>query len=636
MMDTILHTTHRNTEPSFPKLWPTFGPDSARFVRGAPTPRPAVARWISAAGAWALGLLLMGTSSAQAEGRRITQTFTLSAGWNSIWLEVTPSSADGSGTPAAPAEVFDNPAITRVAAFFPAQGPVEFVSQPALTFNQDAWQVWYRDDVARQSRLISVLGNRGYLVHATAPITLAIEGEVGFHRIRWQPDSYNLAGFGIVPGAEPTFERFFEGSRAHRPLNAFRLVDDHWVGVSPTDTLEPGKAYWIYSAGPSDFQGPLQVSVAGIDELDFGASIHDLELTLANTSTRDVLHNRLERWSNADGFELVTVLAPRPAEFTRTEGPAVTSLALDDLPAGETTHLTLRAKRNWVTPPVARTNLYRLASDAGTYFWIPARATRSELADGTVDVAAEARSQGLWVGEALIRQVAHIASPSPATSMESTADSLSLRFLLHVDASGQVRLLKQVTLMRRKPGSDVLDPGLVLVTDERRIPLFEGIRHRGDRLVGQRLETASYDLPRRSALQSPPLPPHPLPTDFDRTQLEEDYLTRLDLEGAVGRGKTAKTRPGSMVLDPWHRTHPFRHAFHERHRQGQRIVRDMMFRFDTTTSDAALAETPRGVDVLSGAYTESIEGLSKPGEKLWMSGPFQCRRISTVAELDGN
>ncbi|MBL9127851.1 MAG: hypothetical protein JNL97_09405 [Verrucomicrobiales bacterium] len=313
----------------------------------------------------------------------------------------------------------------------------------------------------------------------------------------------------------------------------------------------------------------------------------------------------------------------------------MTSFALEELPPGRTLSMTLRARRDWTEGPASRTNLYRLSSDAGTYFWLPVRATRSDLEAGNPNPSAGAARRGLWVGEATLRTVSRFAASTPTEDREPTADTLALRFLLHVDAAGQVRLLKHATLMRRKRASDAVDPGLVLVVDERRIPEFEGIERRGEARVGQRIETVSYDLPRRSSTNAPPLPPHPLPPDFDRTRLQEEYLASLDLDGVLGPGMTVTTRPGTLVLDPWHRTHPFRHTFHDRHQQGQRIVREMAFRFDAETSADALAETPYGVDVLSGTYTETIEGLTKPGEKIRTSGPFRCRRITEVAALEG-
>lgn len=588
-------------------------------------------------GAKLLAALILGAALQVAHGSALVhQTLHLVAGWNSVWLEVTPRHPDGFEFPAPPELVFTEPAITKVASFFPAQSPVEFISQPDQGFNQDGWQVWYRDDLAQQSNLGGILGHRGYLVHATSAVTLDIEGEATFHRVRWQPDSFNLVGFGIVPGSEPTFARFFDNSRAHNPLNAFQLIAGQWVGVSRTDRIQPGQAYWIYSAGPSDFQGPLHVTLPGSDGLIFGSAIDDQELVFAHASTQGTLTNRLERVTDPGGLELVTVLPPDPVHFVRAEGTAVVSLDLENLAPKQTAFLTLRAKRQWTSGAASRTNLYRLSSSVGTYFWLPVRATRADLRESVAQRPSRAKNQGLWIGEVTIQNVSRLQSPDPASAIEPTADRLPVRLLVHVDDQGQSRLLKQVTLMRRKRGSAEVDPGLVLVTDERLLPQFEGIQRRGERLVGQRIETASYDLPRRSAILSPPRPPHPLTPGFDRSTLEEDYLVSLDLDGSVGSGMSLRTRPGSLVLDPWHRTNPFRHAFHEQHQQGPRIVREMMLLFDEVTSEAATAQTRPGIKVLSGTYTESIEGLSKPGERLTLSGPFQLRQISDVAQLHGN
>jgi hypothetical protein len=62
-----------------------------------------------------------------AHGQSATQSITLTAGWNAVWLEVEP--VDGSGSTRPPEDVFTNPAILMAASPKPLAGMAEFFSE---------------------------------------------------------------------------------------------------------------------------------------------------------------------------------------------------------------------------------------------------------------------------------------------------------------------------------------------------------------------------------------------------------------------------------------------------------------------------------------------------------------------------
>jgi len=241
---------------------------------------------------------------------------------------------------------------------------------------------------------------------------------------------------------------------------------------------------------------------------------------------------------------------------------------------------------------------------------------------------AEGNYQGLWVGEIHLNKVATLTGDNPG-EMQPTADSAFIRVILHANGADETRLLSHVVLARISGVENSLDSKELLFTDEEKLSnLYDSIKKSDKRLVARRIETVSYDLPRKNP------PPDPLPSKFDPSRLEQDYESEHLLAGKVGPGETVRTRKGTLVLDPWHRSNPFRHAYHQDHTTGYRILREMEFTFDPASSDRDKFQGNYGVDILTGIYRESIEGLVKPGEKVTMSGSFTLKRISLADKLN--
>ena len=105
--------------------------------------------------------------------------------------------------------------------------------------------------------------------------------------------------------------------------------------------------------------------------------------------------------------------------------------------------------------------------------------------------------------------------------------------------------------------------------------------------------------------------------------LKESYHLGLSISGALGSGKTVRTNPGTLTLDPFHRTNPFRHAFSQRHPRGPAITRELTIVFDPAQGIAGR---------LRGSYSETITGLTK--STLELSGRVHLQRVSSVDTLD--
>lgn len=236
-----------------------------------------------------------------------TQAVPLRAGWNSVFIDVEPSNPD-------PGVVFTNLPVTKVAAFLPSSSPVEYIQDPAAaSWKQQGWRMWYAPSMPESavSDLRSVRGGQGYLVYASAPATLSVTGEIQLRRYRWRSDSFNFVGFPASGDEPPTFATWFAGSTAQRSdtrASIYALdAAGHWRPVfQPESTLvQPGVAYWVFSKGGSDYQGPLDVSIpvgGGDGRLDFGTAGERLSVRFTNTTGVPVRFN-LEL-SPSDGLPL--------------------------------------------------------------------------------------------------------------------------------------------------------------------------------------------------------------------------------------------------------------------------------------------------------------------------------------------
>jgi hypothetical protein len=225
--------------------------------------------------------------------------------------------------------------------------------------------------------------------------------------------------------------------------------------------------------------------------------------------------------------------------------------------------------------------------------------------EGGVALTLDPNSRGLWIGQVVLNKVNEVqaAINGAAETTTPTADSLSLRVLLHVNAGGQVRLLKDVTVMESLSDPNNPNSGrtVVLVTDPARLPEFQGVATRFGKRVGIRYGSVSFDFP-------------------------GDYLPLL---GGVGPGVGCV---GSLSLPADHVTNPFKHRYHPEHREGFDVARQITFKFDGSAG-ASLQNAPGyGVQSLSGTYKETITGLHKIPLKV--EGTVVLNRISQVDKLD--
>ena len=602
-----------------------------------------------------------------AAAAQYTQSITLDNGWNAIWLEVEPVYTSGTNVdqPMLVTDVFTDTGITIVATPENPVGSAEFLTDAeTLRFNQATWRVWRRVSELQNDTLATINGNQAYLIYFTGGngMTVNVTGNARFHLPQWQADSYNLKGFGLTTSV--TFNNFFAASGGRHPVNKiFRLQSDGaWVGVRSTDYMQSGKAYWIYSDGPSSFCGPVKVSFDGIaDGLDFGDGPGDVSVPDPQGNPGDkILINKQEiTFSDVSGTgQTVTVQKVSPST---TGGAALTDdlriyevspnatnlsyglgqngqivTAPFSVPANSSKTVTLGAFRAWTSGATERENLFQIQF-AYNYLWLPIKAATADWSDA-VSNASSPSYAGLWVGEVVLDKVTSITESG--RPLQSTSSKAPMRVIVHVGTNGTASLLSSVMFMQTKTATNTVKPDEVLVVDESKIPYFEGIQTRGDKKVGKRIETIGYDMPRKmdptnqAALVSAAATALGITNTANVTEaniltyingqatrpvaLVDKYYTSWPLTGSLNTNALVTT---TLTMDPFHRSNPFRHAYHPKHPTGYALTRAITMRFGSKYQ----------AGILTGTYEESISGLAS--FPLTTTGSITLRRLSTVGTL---
>ncbi len=457
--------------------------------------------------------------------------------------------------------------------------------------------------------------------------------------------SLNLAGFSVDSSSPPTFANFFAASPAHAGQAVFRLQPSGlWERVaSPASTpMRSGEAFWIFTSAASTFNGPVGVGLEQAAGVEFGRTLPETVVRLKNSSTaaKTFLLSPADS-EQAPDFTFPAVAGRVPLAYWKQnlaagqygwqplEGAIPLTLA-----AGEEAKLRVAVRRPDMTPyrTVAGPTDYQYQSlllvtdQAGGRAVIPITARGGQAIAGAPvppgapppppDTAARA---GLWVGTAVIRAVSQPANAADPLTPRPTGSEAQFRVIVHVNQSGQARLLQQVTLMWTNGVSDtqgnILRPGhRVLVTDDSLLGKFTGSSLRDGQPVGRRISTVAFSHPRpitMSGVFGDPTAP-----------LACSVLTGYD--------------------DP---LNPFKHRFHPDHDnldetrskilaegvESFSLNRSVTFRF-TDADPEGLGTSQWGDNQLGGEYTETITGLHRA--PIVIRGIFRLNRVSLIPFLD--
>jgi len=204
--------------------------------------------------------LVMSWSVANAKPQA-TQTFILHPGWNAIFLEVQLEPRD-------PATVFESLPIESVWAWLDRHSTVEFIQNPEEgLWNKPGWHGYFPDaEKALLTNLFAIIPNQAYLIklNGDKEINWTVTGSPSVRKIKWIPDSFNLAGFHVRSDTPPNFQAFFSASTAHAGQAIYRLNrQGKWEFIEKPSFhfIQTGEAYWVYCKGGSDFQAPLDMKL---------------------------------------------------------------------------------------------------------------------------------------------------------------------------------------------------------------------------------------------------------------------------------------------------------------------------------------------------------------------------------------
>ena len=104
-----------------------------------------------------------------------------------------------------------------------------------------------------------------------SPTNWVVQGKAVVRSVEWLSDSMNFVGFNLPTNSVPNFQTFFSGSSSHSNELILRLnAQGRWQTTSATTAMRRGEAFWIRCNGRSEFQGPLSITLAQGNGLDYG------------------------------------------------------------------------------------------------------------------------------------------------------------------------------------------------------------------------------------------------------------------------------------------------------------------------------------------------------------------------------
>lgn len=583
------------------------------------------------------------------------QTLGLRPGWNAVFLEVQPE-------PRECGAVLAGLPVESVWRFNRRQTAVQFIEDPSqLVAGRPDWLVWFpaTHPLENLNQLFTIDGGRPYLLKladSASPTNWTIRGAPVLRQPDWLADSLNFVGFPLPEITPPPIQTFFADSPSLATSAAYRLsAAGRWSQIpNPATTpLQRGEAIWIRSSGLPSFSGPLELRLDRRSGLDFGRTLTEQTLRVHNPSpvrSRTVALQLLASESIPVSARLPVKAGPVPLSWWQNDfaqgnvgwAPLTATPLVSNLPPRGTWELRLAVRRadmsTFALPPGAAEatfqSLIEVRDDGNlTRLLVPVSAAGL---DGQITPArslagtqpAPPLHTGLWVGTVTLTNVSHPAATRPLEPLP-TASPFEFRLIVHVDNTGQTRLLQRGLLMWR-PGQtnragDVAIPGrYVLVTDERRTNGLVGSSLRDGKLVGRRFSSAAFTF-------RDPLP--------------------LDPPGAFGRVGTqllgTVTNVYNAALNPFvHRFHPDHNNLNDRgeplevhtnHPAGPytqeswTVTRHLELGFSATAPDG-LALAGWGDTQVGGSYRERLAGLH--ASDLVVQGYFRLHQAARVAVLD--
>ncbi len=244
-----------------------------------------------------LSVVCLLSVSLTARAQWLTQSITLTNGWNAVYVHV-----DASYDSLEHQIAWDtNSPIQEV--WLWAASPSTIIPNIQNPVPDDSlWSAWVRSS-SLSSRLQRLIGNAAYLVRVertVAPFTYTwkIKGKPVPPKYQWTSSGLNFLGFPTIPAGPPNFDAFLSQCPELYPnptLEIYRypggdLGSNNPVRISSslyrTTPVQRGQAYWMREGDVFNrYFAPFELALADASGIDFGRELGVSSLRLRNLTT---------------------------------------------------------------------------------------------------------------------------------------------------------------------------------------------------------------------------------------------------------------------------------------------------------------------------------------------------------------
>lgn len=413
--------------------------------------------------------MMVGAWTGPAWGQWSTQTIQFSNGWNAIYLQVEPENPRCD-------VVFSDWPISHVSYYNMEYAVARFVLHPDEPLDMTSeFLTWTPGLPAGANALNSVIAGNAYLIFATQAFQRTLTGRPAVPRMEWVPgtNTYNLLGFRQAAGA--TFGTYLAGAGFDMAkLSAYRVGGTNaaapnyytmggFAGTLGTTAMEPGTAYFISCDKRSSFVGPVKAYPAGPDGIFFPADQSRQTLRLANENGA-ALTVTVTPTNSAPAPAGPVPVFPALLYFDNLSGwHSLTSRVQKTLQADEEWALSLAVDRSGMVQGQAYGGLLVCSDTAGGRLEIAVEAEYS-LPDPTRALW----PAGLWVGKASLDRVSQVVGAATVVNGGQASEPMEIRLILHVDETGNCRLLQRVLAAGTEDAEGNWLPSLYV--DEKDVP----------------------------------------------------------------------------------------------------------------------------------------------------------------------
>jgi len=584
-------------------------------------------------------IIVLFLSAGVVEAQWVSRQYTLTPGWNAIYLPFQPA-------PSACSDVFEGLPVETVAWWCREPDGVEYETDMDDPFLRSVhWRKWVPEQ-PESTTFSSLLAGESYLINLATNVSVSVTmtGTAVILPANWIHDEYNLTGFPIPSAGSITFEDFF--SFTDKIGIDYGDGGDIWKVLSSGAVqaifrpqlvaMIPGKAYWVLcGTQATEFAGPIRVALGNASQqMNFSDSMQPQVLKVINESaaSREITIRHVASETPPSDIGAVPLAGKTPLlmgqmnwnpshlgeEFVALPDTLVTNVA-----AGSIFTLKLMPDIPQLSGGIEGTAFQSIleVSDENNEQTGAVVVQRVGVVCNTPD-ADFFNPAGLWVGTVAVDQVSRApAMTGSSNEWDSTlpvavSRAYEFQVLMHVDATGTVRMIQRVfpawipdgSITYTKDGAST--NGIYeLFTD------------------AEYADQCKLDHPEASisCIQSANFP----------------LMDPVEMSGAFG--STSLICTVSIPFDD--PVNPFVHPYHPQHdnqevSNGQTVAlgagpesfdvsRAISLQFDAT--DVLRSGNPDwGISTYGGTFNEEVSGLNKT---IYVRGTFRIEKVNECDEL---